>query len=148
MSDALLEQAIRSHPFTRGLRPDHVARLQKAAQMVQYSSGDKVFETGDPADRFYLIRSGVIELAVASNNPPRAVQTLSEGTVLGWSWAFDRQKWQFDAKAITPIRAIEVDGAALLKECELDHEFGYLLMRRLAEVMADRLHAVRKEVRT
>ena len=41
---------------------------------------------------------------------------------------------------------IELPGAELLQLCEIDHDFGYALMRRLATTLSKRLVATRLQM--
>ena len=45
-----------------------------------------------------------------------------------------------------PARAFVLDGARLLVRCESDHKFGYELMKRLAQVLIQRLPAARQQL--
>ena len=74
---------------------------------------------------------------------PVVIETLHDGDVVGWSWLFPPYRWQFDARALEPSRAIAFDGACLRGKCEADHELGYELMRRFAGSIIERLQATR-----
>jgi len=52
------------------------------------------------------------------------IQTIGTGDVLGWSWLFPPYYWHFDARAITPVKAIFFYGTALREEGERDNDFG------------------------
>ena len=62
---------------------------------------------GEPADRFFLIRTGAVALEVARARPRRARDrdAASSGEVVGWSWLFEPYRWQLDARALEPMRA-------------------------------------------
>jgi len=53
--------------------------------------------------------------------------------------------WHFQATVIEPTKALTFDGAHLLIACERDHEFGYDLMKRLAQVLIRRLQATQQQ---
>jgi hypothetical protein len=40
------------------------------------------------------------------NGGTRKIETLGTGDVLGWSWLFPPYYWHFDARAVTPTKAI------------------------------------------
>jgi CRP-like cAMP-binding protein len=71
------------------------------------------------------------------------VQTVGEGEVLGVSWLFPPYRWQFDAHALEPTRAISFDATCLRAKCDEDPALGYELMQRLAETMSRRLRSAR-----
>ena len=68
------------------------------------------------------------------------------GDVLGWSWLFPPFSWNFQARAIEPTSAIVLSGAHLLVTAEGNHDFGYELMKRVAQVVIHRLQATRKQL--
>ena len=72
-----------------------------------------------------------------------AIDTVGEGDVLGWSWLIPPYHWHFDARAVEPTRAIALDGRCLRGKCDADHELGYELMKRFAQVIEQRLEATR-----
>jgi cAMP-binding proteins - catabolite gene activator and regulatory subunit of cAMP-dependent protein kinases len=106
-----------------------------------------VFREGDPANRFYLVLSGKIALeSFVKDKGNTLIQTIGPGDVLGWSWLFPPYFWHFNARALEHTEAIFIYATPLREECEADHELGYQLIKRMAEVMMNRLQATRKQL--
>ena len=144
-----LGDAIKKYSVFRGMSPEHLAVLQEGAKELEFDAGDIVFREGSPANIFYLIESGGIILE--ANEPGRGtvpVQSLSDGEVFGWSWLFPPFRWHFQARALEPTKVIAVNGAHLLVMAERDSEFGYELMKRMAQVVIRRLQATRRQILT
>jgi CRP-like cAMP-binding protein len=132
------------HPILAGLPGDAVALVAGCARNVAFEEGALLLAEGQAADTFYLLRRGSVALEVhAPGRGPLVVETLRAGQVLGWSWLFPPYRWHFDARAVEPVGAVAVDGACLRTKAEDDHDFGYELVRRFAEVILDRLQASR-----
>ena len=74
------------------------------------------------------------------------VQTIGAGEALGWSWLFPPFVWHFQARALEPTKAIAFNGAHLLVACEENHDLGYDLMKRVSQVLIQRLQATRKKL--
>ncbi len=72
------------------------------------------------------------------------VQTLGPGEVIGWSWLFPPFIWHFQAQATEPTSTVVLDGGHLLVAAEENPEFGYDLMRRIAQMVITRLQAMQK----
>jgi CRP-like cAMP-binding protein len=139
-----LETLIGTHPFLEGMNPHQHRILASCAMRAHFDAGETVFRAGDPANRFYLILRG--RVALESQGKGRSmvsIKTIGAGDVLGWSWLFPPYVWHFDATALEPTEAVFIYGTPLREECESDHELGYELMKRLAEVMLARLQATR-----
>ena len=139
-----LEKILAEHPFLKGLKPEYTQLITGCASNVVFKAGEFVFREGDDADLFYFIRHGrVIVEAFVPEKGPVAIQTRSEGEVLGWSWLLPPYRWHFDARAFELTRAIALDGKCLRQKFEEDHDLGYEMMKRFAVIIAERLEATR-----
>jgi CRP-like cAMP-binding protein len=142
-----LEELIAASPIFAGLAPEHLALIAGCASNEHFAAGVRIFDEGDPADRFFLIRKGALALEVdAPGRGALVIETLHEGEVVGWSWLFEPYRWQFDGRASELTRVVSFDGACLRGKCEADHELGYQLMRRFAASLIDRLQATRLQL--
>jgi hypothetical protein len=54
------------------------------------------------------------------NGGAMTVLTVGAGEVLGWSWLVPPYRWNFDARALEPTRAIALDGKCLRTKAEQD----------------------------
>jgi CRP/FNR family transcriptional regulator, cyclic AMP receptor protein len=139
-----LERIIAEHPFFAGLESYYTDLLVDCASNVRFEAGAYIFKEGGAANEFYLIRSGKIALEIFA--PPRRpiiVETLAEGDVLGWSWLLPPYHWKFHAHAVEGTRAIALDGQCLRTKCEHNHDLGYELLKRFAQIIDRRLEATR-----
>jgi CRP-like cAMP-binding protein len=147
MATHTLEPTLASHPFFKGLSEPHLALLTGCTSNVVFDAGAFVFREGQPADRFYLLRHGRVGLEIfPPAGGPLTIETLEAGEVLGWSWLFPPYKARFDARALTLVRALSLDGACLRRKCEEDKTLGYELLRRFAAVIIERLEATRLQL--
>ena len=139
-----LAELIASSPVFAGLAGDDLALIAGCAQNCGFEEGALLFEEGDAADTFYLVRRG--RVAFELHTPDRGglvIDTADPGDVVGWSWLFPPYRWHFDARAVDDVRAIVFDGACLRGKCEEDPKLGYELMSRFAQVLIERLQWTR-----
>jgi CRP-like cAMP-binding protein len=142
-----LAKIIGSHPFLKDLDSHQQRLLADCAMDKNFAAGELIFREGDPANRFYLIVEGKVALESYVQDRGRVeVQTIGKGDVLGWSWLFPPYYWQFDARALEPTKAIFFYATPLREEAENDHELGYELYKRFAEIMLKRLQATRRRL--
>jgi CRP-like cAMP-binding protein len=122
--------------------------LANSALEMKFETGQNIFEEGSPANRFYLILSGrvVLESELAEPGKMIPVQTLGAGENLGWSWLFPPYLMHFSARALEPTQTIFFYGTRLREQCEQDHELGYELMKRIAEVATQCLSATQERL--
>ncbi len=134
-------------PFFKGLSPRQLELLTDDALEMQFEAGQQIFREGSPANRFFLILEGAVLLeSEAEDRDTINIQMLGPGDDLGWSWLFPPYTLQFSARAIEPTKAIFFYGTRLREQCERDHDLGYELMKRIAEVMMRRLQATRHQL--
>jgi CRP/FNR family cyclic AMP-dependent transcriptional regulator len=139
-----LEQLLRGHKFFQDLKPDYVALLAGCATNARFTERSFLLREGEPADRFFLIREGMAAVEIAApGRDPIVVQTLIDGDVAGFSWLFGPRTYEFDVRALTTVRAFQLDGVCLRDKCDQDPRFGYELMQRFAQIAVQRLQATR-----
>jgi CRP/FNR family transcriptional regulator, cyclic AMP receptor protein len=142
-----LDQLIGAAPAFAALGPAQLELVAGCARNERADAGTTLFRTREPADRFYLIRSGAVALEVpAPGRGALTIETLHAGDVVGWSWLFEPHVWQFAGRVTEPARLIAFDGACLRGKAETDHELGYCLMRGFAATLVERLQATRLQL--
>ena len=134
-------------PFFAGFGRDDLQVLAKHCRPMSWPAEFEVIREGQVATEFFLVLDGRIQ--VQTNVPGRGevtLQTLLRGDILGWSWLTPNASYSFSARTIQPTSALGFDGTTLLRECEHHPRMGYLLMRRFALVMSDRLRHTRVQL--
>jgi len=66
--------------------------------------------------------------------------------VAGFSWLIPPHLWEFDGRAVEPVRAVRMDGTCLRAKLDDDPRLGYELMRRFARLTVKRLQATRLQL--
>ena len=142
-----LERVIGEHPFFAELESYYTSLLAGCAANVRFHPGSYIFKEGEEANQFYLIRSGKVALELfPPQHKPIVIETLDDGDILGWSWLLPPYLWKFHAHAVQDTRAIALDGKCLRSKCEQNHDLGYEVMKRFAQIMERRLQATRLQL--
>ena len=129
------------------MRPEHRELVTRNATQMEFAPGEIIFRQGEPANRLFLIDSGKVSLESAQGAEQwMLIQILGENDVMGWSWLFPPFSWHFTARAIEPTTVTVLDGGHLLVTAEENPAFGYELMRRVAQIVIDRLQTTRKQL--
>ena len=135
---------LEDQPFLRGMAARQLELLAENSMPAEFKAGDTILSEGGPANRFYLIMEGLVELESRGlEGEVVRIQTIGTGDVLGWSWLFPPYRWHFSARTFEETRAIALDGVCLREKAETDHDFGYELVKRVTQIMMDRLQATR-----
>jgi CRP/FNR family transcriptional regulator, cyclic AMP receptor protein len=142
-----IEEMISAHKFFRDMTPEHLHFVAGCASNISIEAGEYIFREGEPADRFFIVRHGMVAIEAHDHRKGAVrIQTLVEDDVLGWSWLFPPYKWHYGARALTLVRMTAFDGKCLRDKCEADHDLGYDLMKRFAGILVERLQATRMQV--
>jgi CRP-like cAMP-binding protein len=139
-----LQQILAEFSFFKDLEPDHLQFVAGCASEAHFDPGQYMLCEGEEGHHFYLIREGMV--ALGTFIPGRGfttIQTLGEGEIVGWSWLIPPYHWHFSGLVVTSTLAIALDAKRLREKCEADHDFGYELLKRLAQVIGERLRATR-----
>ncbi|MFJ1566482.1 cyclic nucleotide-binding domain-containing protein [Streptomyces erythrochromogenes] len=126
------------------LTTEHRRKLMALARDVTLPGATRIFEEGEKADRFWIIRSGTVALDVHVPGRGRVVvETIGAGSLLGWSWLCPPRQWHLAAETRDPVRAWEFDAAAVHDLCAEDTALGLSLVTVVAGTIGDRLRATR-----
>jgi CRP-like cAMP-binding protein len=129
------------------MSPEHLKMLEDVSMYAQFEPGEVIFREGEPANRFYLIHSGEVELeANLDGERVVSIQKAGPGDVIGWSWLFSPYYWHFGARAVQRTTATFYYGTRLREKCEENPEFGYELMKRISQLLLDRLQSTRRRL--
>ena len=128
----------------RALPAEDRQRLLRTAHEVSFAQGTRLFEEGRRADRFWIIRTGTIELDMrVPGRRPAVIEILRHDELVGWSWLFAPHAWHLGAEATTPVRAYEFDATAVRQMCREDPALGNAIAQWVGDVLAHRLRSAR-----
>ncbi len=140
----------RSSPSIRSssASPPRIWRsLVGCARNVRFDAGEFLFRAGEEANQFFLAPRGTVALEIAlPGRAPLVARDARGRRVLGWSWLIPPYHWKFDARRVEPTRALALDGKCLRGKCEADHDLGYELLKRFAQIIEERLQATRLQL--
>ena len=138
-----MTESLAALPFFEEMPPDYLAFLSGCATHVRFNEGDFITLQGRDADHFFAVRDGLVALEIEASNKTFTLQTVQEGSLVGWSWLIPPFKWHFDARATTPVSAIRFDAVCVREKCEKDREFGYEVLKRFSTLIIQRLMVTR-----
>jgi hydrogenase maturation factor len=125
------------------LDPEQLRKLILLAQNEIYAPGEIIFHAGDRSRSLHLIASGDVVLEEVSGAQAVQVQTLHAGDAMGWSALTSGALTHFQARALSRVCTVAFSGEQLRAACDRDPAIGYALMKRLMELVTERLDAMR-----
>ncbi len=133
-----------------GLQAGIVSRIAALATERRFPSGKTIFAEGDPANDLYILGEGEVELTyVLHCRSPvtMRIARVAPGEVFGWSALARNEKLTADARTLAESAAYLIPARQLFDVMDSDPKVGYLIMTRLAQLIARRLRDTRTELR-
>lgn len=141
-------EELRKIPWFKELKEEHVRTIASFSNVHRFAAGDVLFREGDTQESVYLMIEGrvALEMFVPHRGKVR-FYTADPWEVFGWSSVTPniRQRTA-GATAVVNSLVVRVNAEKLRAACEADHDLGYLVMRRLANVVASRLQITRLQL--
>jgi len=128
-----LYESVRSHYLFAGLEAGDFDVLASGMTVKQYEKGDILFHRGDPANHFYFVDTGLIELSlVSATGDKKTLEVVEPGRTFGEAVTFMRgHKFPVTAEALQTSTLCQIPNRPYL---ELLHTNGDACMRLLADV--------------
>ena len=129
-----------------GLPDEVLTCIAELSREESYPRGTTIFAAGRLADRMYLLLEGTVSLWVQPTSLPEPMTVVvlrSPGQTFGWSAVVGSGYYTAGAQATSDARAISIDGLALVDCLEQHPCEGFVVMRRVAQVVSQRLGSVR-----
>ena len=136
-------------PIFAGLTEDQLTAFAMLAEDVTCVAGEALFREGEEASRLYILISGKISVQVqpTSLNQPLTIVTLgTPGQLVGWSGFMPPHYYTAAAVCQERSRLAALDGAAFNHLLDDSPTLGLTIMRRIAEVISDRLRNTQRIV--
>jgi len=143
-----LIRVLQTIPWYQELDQKHFDKLVGISSLLEVDAKQELFREGDPEDYLYIVIQGrvAIEMMVPSRGRMR-IYTAEPMDVVGWSSVTPVvRRRTAGAQAVLPSCLVRQDAAALRKLCEEDCDLGYIVMRRMANVIASRLLTTRLQL--
>jgi CRP/FNR family cyclic AMP-dependent transcriptional regulator len=148
MQKEILADILSQNPWFQSLEPAHFEKLLAIAGIATWEDGQTLFAEGESDDHLYLVLKGRVALDKSIPGRGRVtILTLGPSEIFGWSAVVPVVGTRTaTARAVGPTQSVIFDSAALRQACDDDHDLGYLVYRRLTNIIAGRLSATRLQL--
>ncbi|HSM25470.1 MAG TPA: cyclic nucleotide-binding domain-containing protein [Anaerolineaceae bacterium] len=146
MSDrADIKPLIQSIPWLMDLSNAQVRELEKISGCRFLAEGEILYKEGDNDNLLYFVSEGTlsVEIFVPGRGQVR-LYNAEPLDIIGWDSMTPVARHRITSiTSLKKCNLIYFDGSALNELCENDKELGYLFMKRLSNVIATRMLAMR-----
>jgi len=148
MHNSDLIKTLQTIPWFLDLKPQQIEALAAISSIVEYQEGQSIFCEGDRVDNIYIILSGEIGVDIAV--PTRGIVRITTAEpldIIGWSKLTPvvRQRTA-STIALKDSTLLVINGDELNRLCEEDPRLGYIIMRRVANVVASNLLTIKLQL--
>ena len=140
LNQADITSTIKSVPWFLELAPESVNRLSGIANLCSFNAGDIIFNEGEQHPILYILLEGKVLLeSFVPGHGALPIFVAESLDVIGWSslTPMVRQKTS-TARVQEYTVALSFSAESLMELCESDSELGFIVMRRIANIVASR----------
>jgi len=146
--------------FFSDLTPEELDALASKCDILELKANDVVFRYEEPAEHFYGLVDGEVDLTlvftdrvlktqveyeesvhaqIVDEEKQIVVDTVLPGQVFGWASIIGDNRRTVTARCTAPSRIIAIPASDLNALFDGNHSLGYRLMRRMANIVSNRL---------
>ncbi len=142
--NSALYQSVRSHYLFSGLDEEDFERLAAEMKVMDLDQGEVLFHRGDPADSFYYVDTGLVELSlIAATGDKKTLEVVNPGRTFGEAVTFMQEvKFPVTAEGLQQSKLCEIPNRAFLDMLRTNRD---ACMRLLAD-LSRHLHARVREI--
>ena len=143
-----VSEELQKIPWFHEMNQKHAQKIAEITNLRHVKAGEVIFREGDKAESVYIVIEGRVglDMFVPLRGKIR-FYTAEPWEVFGWSSVTPniRQRTA-GATAVVDGLIVYVNAEKLRQACDEDHDLGYLVMRRMANVVAGRLLVTRLQL--
>lgn len=131
------------------LHDEHLQSVADFAREIVLRAGHVLFEEGHKAETLFILIEGSVHVQVKLSSRPEYITTTiitQPGKLVGWSGFIAPHNYTATAVCHKASRLLAIDGDALTAYLAEHPDAGYMVMRRVAETISDRLRNIQQFV--
>jgi CRP-like cAMP-binding protein len=135
-------------PWFKEIKPEHLNLISDIAHLRHVRAGEVLFREGDRENFLYIVIEGRVALDIFIPHRGKIrIYTAEPWDLFGWSSVTPTiHQRTAGAVAVVDGLIVGIDSAKLRELCDSDHDLGYVVMRRLANLVASRLLVTRLQL--
>jgi len=143
-----LKMELQKIPWFQEITQAHLEKIVEISRLRKVKADEILFKEGDREDCLYVVIEGRIALDIFIPHRGKVrIYTAEPWDVIGWSSVTPTvHQRTAGATAVVDGLIVGIDSKKLREACEQDHDLGYLVMRRLANIVASRLLVTRLQL--
>lgn len=127
------------------LPPSALDRLAAGADAVEFEAGAFIVHQHDEALALFILVSGAVDFLIRAEGVDDLYvgSVGAHGAIIGWSIAREPHRHTASVRCAEPCRTIRIKRSAVEAILRDDPRSGYMILRGVAEALAERLESAR-----
>ncbi len=143
--------ALRQCELFVDLKDEELGKIARICREETYEPQTVIIGERDAAEKIYILQEGrvAVQMHLRSDLEPGGDVTIEEitpGRIFGWSALVKQRRFTASVRALEKVRVIAVESAALNVLFEENAHIGFVVMKRLADVISSRLRRTRQQL--
>lgn len=136
---------LKSSRLFGGLGSSHLVKIAALCREESCKEGSTIFREGDEAKDLHILVEGkvALDMKLCPHGDRECilsvVEAVNKGESLGWSAIVEPHKYTLSARCMVDTKLLALNGEKLRQSMAADHDLGYEVMKRLAELISERL---------
>ena len=140
-------ETLRRYPYFADASDASLKQLAMAGHDLTVHAGATIFNEDDPADLFYIILHGEVEIIYSlPDGRNRTVDTLVDGDLLVWSALIPPHRTTGSGIATKETHLVALEAVRVRAVCEQDPQLGHRLMTEVVKLLSSRLDGVQVQL--
>lgn len=130
------------------LKLEELKDIAELARFEEFEQGNLIFKEGERAEKIYMILEGRVSIEIEIYSGKRvSVYTLAKGKFFGYPSLLRTRKFTTYARCLDNVKVVSIVADELVdKIFKKDCRRGYLVMKRNAELIAQKLSDTRMQL--
>jgi CRP/FNR family cyclic AMP-dependent transcriptional regulator len=143
--------ALRQCELFTDLNEEDLNKIAKICYEETHEPQEVIFGESEVAEKVYILQEGqvAVQVHLRSDLEPNGDVTIEEvtpGRIFGWSALVRQRRFTASVRALEKVRVIAIRSTDLNALFEEDSHIGFVVMKRLADVISSRLRRTRQQL--
>ncbi len=145
---AVMPETLKKMDIFEFLKLDELKDIAEIAKVEEFEQGESIFKEGDKAEKIYMVLEGRVAIEITAYPGKRvSVYTMTKGSFFGYPSLLRTRKFTTAARCLDKVKVVVIVADELVdKIFKKDCRRGYLVMKKTAELIAQKLSDTRMQL--
>jgi CRP/FNR family cyclic AMP-dependent transcriptional regulator len=133
------------------LNDEELGKIAQICHEETHGPQEVIFGESEVAEKVYILQEGqvAVQMHLRSDLEPNGdviIEEVTPGRIFGWSALVRQRRFTASVRALEKVRVIAIKSTDLNALFEENSHIGFVVMKRLADVISSRLRRTRQQL--